>query len=70
VDPKGQLQWEKKQQVIDRETQRDGWYLLHTNCPAPACSKEQVLAHYKGLLDVEDELRQKFCYRGGDLKSG
>ena len=28
VDPKGQLQWEKKQGVIDRETQRDGWYLL------------------------------------------
>ena len=58
VDPKGQLQWEKKQQVIDRETQRDGWYLLHTNCPAPACSKEQVLAHYKGLLDVEEAFCQ------------
>jgi hypothetical protein len=61
VDPKGQLQWEKKQGVIDRETQRDGWYLLHTNCPAPACAKEQVLAHYKGLLDVEEA----FC----ELKS-
>lgn len=53
VDPKGQLQWEKKQAVIDREAQRDGWYLLHTNCPASSCAKEQVLAHYKGLLDVE-----------------
>ena len=61
VDPKGQLQWEKKQGVIDRETQRDGWYLLHTNCTAPACAKEQVLAHYKGLLDVEEA----FC----ELKS-
>jgi transposase len=61
VDPQGQLQWEKKQAVIDRETQRDGWYLLHTNCPAPACAKEQVLAHYKGLLDVEEA----FC----ELKS-
>ena len=61
VDPKGQLQWGKKQEVIDRETQRDGWYLLHTNCPAPACAKEQVLAHYKGLLDVEEA----FC----ELKS-
>jgi hypothetical protein len=61
VDPKGQLQWEKKQGVIDRETQRDGWYLLHTNCPAPACAKEQVLAHYRGLLDVEEA----FC----ELKS-
>jgi transposase len=61
VDPKGQLQWVRKQEVIDRETQRDGWYLLHTNCPAPACPKEQVLAHYKGLLDVEEA----FC----ELKS-
>ena len=61
VDPKGQLQWAKKQEVIDRETQRDGWYLLHTNCPAPACPKEQVLAHYKGLLEVEEA----FC----ELKS-
>jgi len=61
VDPKGQLQWEKKQEVIDRETQRDGWYLLHTNCPASSCPKEQVLAHYKGLLDVEEA----FC----ELKS-
>lgn len=61
VDPKGQLQWEEKAEVIERETQRDGWYLLHTNCPAPACAKEQVLAHYKGLLDVEEA----FC----ELKS-
>ena len=61
VDPQGQLQWEKKGEVINRETQRDGWYLLHTNCPAPACPKEQVLAHYKGLLDVEEA----FC----ELKS-
>jgi hypothetical protein len=61
VDPKGQLQWEEKAEVIERETKRDGWYLLHTNCPAPACSKEQVLAHYKGLLDVEEA----FC----ELKS-
>lgn len=58
VDPKGQLQWAKKQEVIDRETQRDGWYLLHTNCPAPACAKEEVLAHYKGLLDVEEAFCQ------------
>jgi transposase len=61
VDPTGQLQWEKKTEVIDRETQRDGWYLLHTNCPAASCPKEQVLIHYKGLLDVEEA----FC----ELKS-
>ncbi len=61
VDPKGQLQWQRKQDVIDREIQRDGWFLLHTNCPASSCPKEQVLAHYKGLLDVEEA----FC----ELKS-
>jgi hypothetical protein len=64
VDPKGQLQWEKKQAVIDRETQRDGWYLLHTNCPVHDCAKEQVLAHYKGLLDVEEA----FCELKGFLE--
>jgi len=61
VDAQGQLQWEKKAEVIERETQRDGWYLLHTNCPASSCPKEEVLAHYKGLLDVEEA----FC----ELKS-
>jgi transposase len=61
VDPQGQLQWAPKAEVIKRETQRDGWYLLHTNCPASACPREQVLAHYKGLLDVEEA----FC----ELKS-
>ena len=58
VDPKGQLHWERKQGAIDREIQRDGWYLLHTNCPAPTCAKEQVLAHYKGLLEVEEAFCQ------------
>ena len=58
VDSQGQLHWEKKQGAIDRETQRDGWYLLHTNCPAPACPKEQVVGHYKGLLEVEESFCQ------------
>ena len=58
VDPKGQLQWERKQEAIARETQRDGWYLLHTNCPALTWPKEEVLAHYKGLLEVEEAFCQ------------
>jgi hypothetical protein len=36
-------------------------YLLHTNEPVERCTGEQVLAHYKGLLDVEEA----FC----ELKS-
>jgi hypothetical protein len=62
VSPQGQLEWERKAEVIARETQRDGWYLLHTNCPAEACSKEAVLAHYKGLLDVEEAFCQLKSY--------
>ena len=34
-------------ETIRKETQRDGWYLLHANCPADTCGKEQVLARYK-----------------------
>ena len=62
VNPKGQLEWEKKQEIIQRETQRDGWYLLHTNCPVESCGKEEVLACYKGLLDVEEAFCQLKSY--------
>lgn len=61
VDAQGRLQWERKADLIAQETQQDGWYLLHTNEPVQKCSGEQVLGHYKGLLDVEEA----FC----ELKS-
>jgi transposase len=61
VDPQGQLQWERKEDLIAAEAQQDGWYLLHTNEPVEKCSAEQVLGHYKGLLDIEEA----FC----ELKS-
>jgi hypothetical protein len=61
VQPGGQLQWQRKEQLIAQEAQQDGWYLLHTNEPVERCTGEQVLAHYKGLLDVEEA----FC----ELKS-
>lgn len=61
VDAAGQLQWSRKNDLITQEAQQDGWYLLHTNEPARRCTGEQVLAHYKGLLDVEEA----FC----ELKS-
>ena len=47
--------------VIAQEAQQDGWYLLHTNESVQQCPGEQVLGHYKGLLDVEEA----FC----ELKS-
>ena len=61
VEPGGQLRWERKAAVIEQEAQQDGWYWLHTNEPIERCTGEQVLAHYKGLLDVEEA----FC----ELKS-
>jgi len=61
VEPGGQLRWERKEELIAQEALQDGWYLLHTNEPIERCSAEQVLAHYKGLLDVEEA----FC----ELKS-
>jgi transposase len=54
VDPQGQLQWERKERLIEQEALQDGWYLLHTNEPVEKCSATQVLSHYKGLLDVEE----------------
>jgi len=61
VDSNGQLQWERKEDLIAAEAQQDGWYLLHTNEPVEKCSSQQVLGHYKGLLDIEEA----FC----ELKS-
>jgi hypothetical protein len=61
VDAQGRLQWERKGGLIAQEAQQDGWYLLHTNQSVQDCPNEQVLAHYKGLLDVEEA----FC----ELKS-
>lgn len=61
VDAKGQLQWERKEELIAAEAQQDGWYLLHTNQSVENCSTEEVLGHYKGLLVIEEAF--------GELKS-
>lgn len=61
VDAAGHLRWERKAEVIQQEEQRDGLFLLHTNQAATECSKEQTLAQYKGLLEVEEVF--------GELKS-
>jgi transposase len=64
VDAQGKLQWEPKEELITQEAQHDGWYLLHTNQTVQQCSNEQVLGHYKGLLDVEEA----FCQLKGYLQ--
>jgi hypothetical protein len=62
VDAQGHLQWERKGQLIAQEAQQDGWYLLHTNESIQKCTGEQVLGHYKGLLDVEEAFCQLKSY--------
>jgi len=61
VDAQGRLLWARKEALIAQEARQDGWYLLHTNEPVERCHGQAVLAHYKGLLDVEEA----FC----ELKS-
>lgn len=62
VDDQGQLQWERKAELIAQEAQQDGWYLLHTNEAVQDCSREAVLSHYKGLLEVEEAFCQLKSY--------
>ena len=62
VDAAGALQWSRKQSIIDEETERDGWYLLHTNQSAGQCPAADVLGHYKSLLEVEDAFRELKTY--------
>lgn len=62
VDGQGKLLWEQKQEVVGQEERLDGWYLLHTNTNAERTSKEQVLAHYKGLLEIEEAFGQLKSY--------
>jgi transposase len=58
VNPRGQLQWSRKTDLIQSEAVRDGLYLLGTNTRAEAVAASGVLAHYKNLLEVEDA----FCH--------
>lgn len=62
VDAAGHLQWSRKTSVIAEETDRDGWYLLHTNQTPAQCPAAGVLSHYKSLLEVEDAFRELKTY--------
>jgi transposase len=62
IDEQGQIQWARKKSIITEEQSRDGWYLLHTNHSRETCATEQVLGHYKSLLEVEDAFRELKTY--------
>jgi transposase len=58
VDPQGQLQWKRRNHLIQAEAVRDGLYLLSTNATVPEIPSPGVVSHYKNLLEVEDA----FCH--------
>jgi transposase len=58
VDSQGQLQWSRREHLIQAEKDRDGLYLLGTNATAEQIPKQSVVSHYKNLLEVEDA----FCH--------
>lgn len=62
IDAQGELKWARKPEVIEQEQQVDGWFLLHTNQTVQECSSQQTLAHYKGLLEVEEAFCQVKSY--------
>jgi transposase len=58
VEESGRLLWRRKEEVIAEEARLDGWYLLTTNLAPEETSKEEVLAHYKQLMEVESAFRE------------
>lgn len=62
VDEAGQLQWTYKHEVIAEESAYDGWYLLHTNLTVESATGQDVLGHYKNLLEVEAAFRELKSY--------
>jgi hypothetical protein len=58
VDPQGQLQWKRRNHLIQAEAVRDGLYLLSTNATVAEIPSPGVVSHYKNLLEVEDA----FCH--------
>jgi transposase len=51
------LQWERKQQAIQKETELDGIYVIRTSESAEKLSAEDAVRGYKRLADVEQAFR-------------
>lgn len=62
VNPTGKLLWSRKEEVIEAEQKTDGWYLLQTSLSKEKATSEQVLKHYKNLLEVEEAFCQLKSY--------
>ena len=62
VDEDGILHYARNEPVIAAEARLDGWYVLRTNLVPEKAGKEEVLAHYKQLIEVENAFRQLKSY--------
>lgn len=58
VDEDGTLQWSLREDVVAAEARLDGWYLLQSNLAQEQSAKEEVLSHYKQLMEVESAFRE------------
>lgn len=58
VEESGTLQWSRKDAVLAEEARLDGWYLLQTNLAPEESSKDEVLSHYRQLIEVESAFRE------------
>lgn len=53
VDDNGVLTWSLKDEIIEKEKQLDGCYIIRTEVPKELLSKEEVIQGYRNLQKVE-----------------
>jgi transposase len=61
----GKFSWQRKQALIERESQLDGIYVVRTSEPKKRLSAEDAVRDYKRLADVEQAFRS---LKGADLR--
>lgn len=57
VDERGGLTWSTKDEVIDKEAELDGCYVIKTNANKEDLSKDDVVNCYRGLQQVEQAFK-------------
>ena len=57
VGERGELEWSLKNDVIDKEAELDGCYVIKTDAHIDSLDKEQVVMCYRGLQNVEQAFK-------------
>ena len=57
VDDRGELDWSLKEELIAKEAELDGCYVIKTDAPKEVLEKEEVVMCYRGLQKVEQAFR-------------